>query len=638
MASVYILPSSYTLSNTQYLSISNPSNMYTRVDQGAYENYATLTHNRASTSTYYLYLTGFDFSSVTIPSNATVTGFSVRIKASGSGLNTNSSYRMSLYNGTSAISNTTVTSSITATTTTFTFPNGNLTWDSLKQLTDFRIRVPIRRLSSNVSASINIYGAEVNVMYTLPGHTITLSTEANDISAIGYDGSTWQNSTTVDDGGYFQILISGNLNNIVVTDNNVDVTSSLVYHDDDGEKIYDQYNYNKYDVHEDHDIVVSHSSSQTTYTVTATTSDSSFSIETTPLNGIVGTGRGCMVYIESSDFTNLHVTDNNIDVTSSLIYVPEEVTSGDTYPAYYYFNILNVQTNHTVVVSRLNSSSYNVSFLNSSSGVTTEPSITTSVPSGESQEIIFNGISNLNNVEITDNNVDITSNLVYNAAGTKTISLIPATVDEYSGTLDSYYTLYNGLADSTSDTQARLYFDEATSIYVIYGFNVPKIPSNATNISVSCVLKGHYNGWYVNVRKAQLYCGNTAKGSSINLQSSNVSAQTMSNTGTWTASELSNLKLRLDGNTTQTAASNFIGLYGADITITYTISSGYYTYTISNIAANHTIEISDLNRLYLKSNGSWLQTTKVYKKSNNAWVEQSDYSSLFSNNDIWIKV
>lgn len=636
MASVYILPSSYTLSNTQYLSISNPSNMYTRVDQGAYENYATLTHNRASTSTYYLYLTGFDFSSVTIPSNATVTGFSVRIKASGSGLNTNSSYRMSLYNGTSAISNTTVTSSITATTTTFTFPNGNLTWDSLKQLTDFRIRVPIRRLSSNVSASINIYGAEVNVMYTLPGHTITLSTEANDISAIGYNGSTWQNSATVDDGGYFQILISGNLNNIVVTDNNVDVTSSLVYHDDDGEKIYDQYDYNKYNVHEDHDIVVSHSSSQITYTVTAATSDQSLSIGTIPNDGVVGTGRGCMVYIEGSDFTNLHITDNNIDVTSSLIYVPEEVTSGDTYPAYYYFNILNVQTNHTVVVSRLNSSSYNVSFLNSSSGVTTEPSITTSVPSGESQEIIFNGISNLNNVEITDNNVDITSNLVYNAAGTKTISLIPATVDEYSGTLDSQYPLSNGFADSTSTTQARIDFSESTSIYVIYGFNIPSIPLDATNISVSCTLKGGtLNSFYMNSRNAQLYSGSTPKGAASILLSSGTT--TISNTGTWTSSELSNLKLKISG--TSSGTGNYvIQFYGADITISYTINNSYYTYTISNIAANHTIEISDLNRLYLKSNGSWLQTTKVYKKSNNAWVEQSDYSSLFSNNDIWIKV
>lgn len=634
MAAILIYASSYSLSNSTYLSVSNPSNMLGNMNV---TTYATLTHNRASTSTYYMYLGGFDFSNVNIPANATVTRISVQIRARGMSLSS-STPTMSLYNGSTSIANTSLSSNPGAgDPTLYTFPTGNLTWDTLKTYTNFRIRIPIKRSSSNTSASYDIYGAVVNVIYTLPGHTITLSTEANDISAIGYDGSTWQNSTTVDDGGYFQILISGNLNDIVVTDNNVDVTSSLVYHDDDGEKIYDQYNYNKYNVHEDHDIVVSHSSSQTTYTVTATTSDPSFSIGTIPNDGVVGTGRGCLVYIESSDFTNLHVTDNNIDVTSSLIYVPEE-TGEYSYPAYYYLNILNVQTNHTVVVSRLNSLSYNVSFLNSSSSVTTEPSITTSVPSGENQEIIFNGISNLNNVEITDNNVDITSNLVYNAAGTKTISLIPATVDEYSGTLDSYYTLYNGLADSTSDTQARLYFDEATSIYVIYGFNVPKIPSNATNISVSCVLKGHYNGWYVNVRKAQLYCGNTAKGSSINLQSSNVSAQTMSNTGTWTASELSNLKLRLDGTTTQTAASNFIGLYGADITITYTISSGYYTYTISNIAANHTIEISDLNRLYLKSNGSWLQTTKVYKKSNNTWVEQSDYSSLFSNNDIWIKV
>lgn len=630
MASVSILPSSYTLSNTQYLSISNPSNMYTPVNQGAYENYATLTHNRASTSTYYLYLKGFDFSNVNIPSNATVTEFNVRIKASGSGLNTNSSYRMSLYNGTGAISNTTVTSSITATTTTFTFPNGNLTWDSLKQLTDFRIRIPIRRLSSNVSASINIYGAEVQVVYTVPVHTLTVSTNETDISYY----TNPENG--IMDGSYAQVYIQGNLNDIQVIDNGIDVTSSLTYYSDDGSYTYDKYYYelNGDQLNVDHNIVISHSSSQTTYVVTASTTESNLTVRTSAIeyNGIVGVGRGCNVYIEGNDFTNLYVTDNGVDVTSSLIYVPELNLDGLTIPAYYYLSILNIQTNHTVVVSRLNSSSYNVSFLNSSSSVTTEPSVTTSVSSGESQEIIFNGISNLNNVSITDNNVDITSNLVYNAAGTKTISLIPATVDEYSGTLESNYPLTNGFADSTSTTQARLTCEENTSIYVIYGFNIPLIPTSATNVSVECTVK--VGGMNID-GSAQLYAGNTAKGSPSVFTSNSTRTLT---TGTWTILELSNLKLKISAIGSALGAGVFLRFYGADITITYTINNAYYTYTINNIDSNHVIEISDLNRLYLKSNGSWLQTTKVYKKSNNAWVEQSDYSSLFSNNDIWIKV
>ncbi len=98
MPTARLIPSTYYLSNSSYLSVSNASNMYTNTDS---TTYGTFTHNRASTNnTYYAYLRGFNFDD--IPSAATVNGFTIKIKASATGhtSSTSTSYEMSLSNGT----------------------------------------------------------------------------------------------------------------------------------------------------------------------------------------------------------------------------------------------------------------------------------------------------------------------------------------------------------------------------------------------------------------------------------------------------------------------------------------------------------------------------------------------------------
>ena len=151
MATAKLFPGSYTLSNTQYLTISDASNMYHDTSN---TTYATITHTRASTnSTYYLYIHNFDFS--TIPSEATVSS--------------SSSYKMSLYNGTTSISNTTASTALSTTVQTITIPVGSLTWSTLSGYgNNFRIRVPLRRASSNTADVLYVYGAEIEVTYTVP--------------------------------------------------------------------------------------------------------------------------------------------------------------------------------------------------------------------------------------------------------------------------------------------------------------------------------------------------------------------------------------------------------------------------------------------------------------------------------------
>lgn len=225
MATIRLVPSAYTLSssNTSYISITNPENMYKNTDTSS--SYATL-KGRAANYTYYLYIHGFNFDDV--PSNATVTSFSVKIRAyRGSSTSTSSSYYMSLYNNTTSIADTTVSSALQTSFNVFTFPiPSSLTWSTIKGYgNSFRIRVPIRRPSSG-TPYIYISGAEIEVTYTVPTpRTISSSLTGNGSispsgSQIYYDGDTYTLTITPTESRYI----------VTATKDNVDITSSLVSH------------------------------------------------------------------------------------------------------------------------------------------------------------------------------------------------------------------------------------------------------------------------------------------------------------------------------------------------------------------------------------------------------------------------
>ena len=158
----------------------------------------TFTHTRTSTSnTYYGYLRGFNFNDV--PANATVSSFTVKIKASATGhtTSTSTSYYMSLYNNTTAISNTNASGRLTTSTTTFTFSNGSMSWSTLKGYgNNFGIRIPLRRQSSSTADVVSVYGAEILVEYTaetvhVTGVTLNKSTASVEV------GETEQLTATV---------------------------------------------------------------------------------------------------------------------------------------------------------------------------------------------------------------------------------------------------------------------------------------------------------------------------------------------------------------------------------------------------------------------------------------------------------
>ena len=111
MATIRLIPSKYAVSNASYVTVTNPNNMYTNTDSNTR---ASLQNTRNNTSnTYYVYIRGFNFDDV--PANAVVFNFTIKLKGYEAYMSTSSSYRMSLYNGTTEIPNTTVTSSFSTT-------------------------------------------------------------------------------------------------------------------------------------------------------------------------------------------------------------------------------------------------------------------------------------------------------------------------------------------------------------------------------------------------------------------------------------------------------------------------------------------------------------------------------------------
>lgn len=216
MATIKLTPSTYYLSNSSYLSVSNASNMYADTDS---TTYATVTNSRTSTSSYYIYIRGFNFDD--IPSAAVVSDFTIRLKGNYSN---GYSQNMYLYDGTSSSMGSATSLSSTVYTREFTC---DYSWSDVVSCgSDFGIRINCRRNSRNTTSYIYIYGAEIEVTYTIPDpRTITTSLSGN--GTISPSGSN-----TYYDGDEFELTITPTNKSDTVTayQDGVNITSQLVAH------------------------------------------------------------------------------------------------------------------------------------------------------------------------------------------------------------------------------------------------------------------------------------------------------------------------------------------------------------------------------------------------------------------------
>ena len=220
MATMRLTPSTYYLSSSTYLNVSNADNMYNNTDN---TTYATVTNTYTGTTTYYIYLRGFNFDA--IPDSAIVNSFTVKVKANESGVSTSTSYSPRIANGTTSL--TSNCNAITTTVQTLTLTGITDTWQTIKNYgSNFGIRVANRRNSRNTTSYLYIYGAQIEVDYTVPDPKTVTTTLTG-------DGTIEPSGETITyNGEEFELTITPTNKNdqISVIQDGVDVTSQLVSH------------------------------------------------------------------------------------------------------------------------------------------------------------------------------------------------------------------------------------------------------------------------------------------------------------------------------------------------------------------------------------------------------------------------
>jgi len=265
-------------------------------------------------------------------------------------------------------------------------------------------------------------------------------------------------------------------------------------------------------------------------------------------------------------------------------------TSNTTRAAYLYFYGATL----TISYSQ-HGTAYTVTATSTVSGVTPSPATQDIIEGGEAV-VRIDGES-LTGLEITDNDTDITEQLVQHLLPTgDTIERYPASVTTSGIQNGSQYAEYavGHSAESPYSSTNNMYASQSSTGHADYSFDFSDIPENATITNVSVTVAGHRENATIDsthVSNVQLYSGSTAKGDDYDFTSTSNQTHTLSNVGTWTRTELQNAKLR-----------HTVGYYGGLVTgVTWTVEydipgSGslyYWTYTISNISADHTILIDE---------------------------------------------
>ena len=183
-----------------------------------------------------------------------------------------------------------------------------------------------------------------------------------------------------------------------------------------------------------------------------------------------------------------------------------------------------------------------------------------------------------------------------------TATFVPSSLDTtnsvYPGTYYSTNVLENAFTDANSSTRWAPYTTTGsraeTIIYL--NFDCSSIPAAATINSVTCSVNcGTQGTSYFGTRTVQMATGTTVKGSATTMSGSNSSPQTHSLTvGTWTASEIRNAKLKfyVVRGTSNTSTDATFSIYGATLTVDYTINLPTYTVTATSNVTGVTVSPS----------------------------------------------
>ena len=246
----------------------------------------------------------------------------------------------------------------------------------------------------------------------------------------------------------------------------------------------------------------------------------------------------------------------------------------------------------------------------------------------------------MKNSQTTKNGVDITSDLVAPGSVTETIEQNLGTYTLVSGSFNSgsdWFSGRTGKGYNTTDTTTTNYYSSGNGTIAVFTYAIPiSVPSDATITACYFMVNGHAESTSQSSEYmcAQLYAGSTAISDELNFKSvgTSNSTQTVQATTLPTAAQCANLKIQCR-----------LGYYGgaingATVFVTYSVTRNYYTYTYT-VDGNATIAVTiggggSSPKIYIKTNNTWTQYSKVYKKINGSWVEQSssNWSTVLPSN------
>jgi hypothetical protein len=297
--------------------------------------------------------------------------------------------------------------------------------------------------------------------------------------------------------------------------------------------------------------------------------------------------------------------------------------------------IENISENYTILVKE--HIQYQITIVNNSSNVTISPIGSDSYDAGFECNIQISS-NNLENAMkyllIKDNGDKVRKNQIntdvqiYN-----TFAGVPSAFDNNMSTLTSS-SASDGCQGSNGTGGASFTVSSGGSAY--YKFDLDNFPANADVTSISCIIKIYASSKAQNTR-VQLYSGSTPKGNYTSIIDSDYSGtQYNLNCGSWTGSEVRNLRLGISTNGGK--GNPEIKFYGADLEIEYNYKADYYLYTIENIGAQHTVEFSDVTSLLYEKSATWGETYKIWKKINGTWTWIEDPINAIDTSKVYIKI
>lgn len=180
------------------------------------------------------------------------------------------------------------------------------------------------------------------------------------------------------------------------------------------------------------------------------------------------------------------------------------------------------------------------------------------------------------------------------------ITLVPSGNTGLTGmSISSSYPITNAYKNTSSTSNYARYSISTSTIGSVYlTFDDSTIPAGATieNVTAKARLRIS-NTTRVTNRICQLYTGTTAKGTSVSFSSTSSGGEVVTLTpGTWTRTELNDLRMKIGGTGSSSSSSKYIYIYGAEVTITYTTANiavtGVSLPNTSSVEVGNTVQLT----------------------------------------------